>query len=196
MSTPMRSAMRPLVRPVMQAPMRAPTRALALALAIAAGPAAAELKGVAAGHFESTHRAEVSATPARVYEVFAQLPTWWDPRHSWSGDARHMTLEAREGGCWCERWGDSASVQHARVLQAIPGRGIVMDAALGPLLSLPARGVFLLALGRSGDKTVLRMSYRVSGAPELALDQLAPAVDRVLAEQFARLTSMVETGKP
>lgn len=176
--------------------MQASTRALLLALSLAAGPAVAEVKGVSAGHFESTHRAEVSATPAHVYEVFAQLPTWWDPRHTWSGDTRHMTLEVREGGCWCERWGDGASVQHARVLQVIPGRLIVMDAALGPLLTLPARGVFMLVTSAVGDKTAFRMTYRVSGAPELALDKLAPAVDEVLATQFARLKSMIETGKP
>jgi len=168
----------------------------ALGTLVAAGPAFAELSGVSAAHFESTHRAEVAATPAQVYEVLVRLPAWWNPGHSFSGDTRNMSLEPSAGGCWCERWGDGASARHALVLQVIPGRLIVMEATLGPLLALPARGVLTLVTSRSDGKTAVRLSYRVSGAAELALDKLAPAVDDVLAQQFTRLKSMIETGRP
>lgn len=170
--------------------------ALALALAGAAGPAAAELKAVAPGHFETVHVAEVAATPARAYEVFTRLTDWWNPQHSWSGDIRQMRFEPWEGGCWCERWGEGASVRHATVLQAIPGRMIVMDAHLGPLLALPARGIFMLAITREGERTMVRLSYRVSGAPELALDKLATPVDRVIGEQFGRFRAALEAARP
>jgi uncharacterized protein YndB with AHSA1/START domain len=174
---------------------------LALLLGVCmAGPAAADLTGVSAGHFESSHRAEVAATPAQVYEVLAQLPRWWNPQHSWSGDTRNMSLELSAGGCWCERWqtsaGEGASARHATVLQVLPGRALVLEASLGPLLSLPARGVLTLATASTGGKTTVRLSYRVSGAPELALDKLAPAVDDVLGQQFARLRAMIESARP
>jgi uncharacterized protein YndB with AHSA1/START domain len=165
-------------------------------LAGLAGPARAEATAVSATHFESSHRAEVAATPAQVYEVLAQLPKWWSPQHSWSGDTRNMTLELSAGGCWCERWGDGASAQHGRVLQVVPGRLILIEATLGPLLALPARGVLTLVTSSNAGRTAVRVGYRVSGAPELALDRLAPAVDDVLGQQFARLKSMVESGRP
>lgn len=169
---------------------------LALLLAVLALPARADLSGVAPGHFEATQRTEVSATPAQAYAAMAQLPRWWNPRHSWSGDTANMTLELTAGGCWCERWGQGASARHATVLQVIPDRQILLEATLGPLLALPARGVLTLATGSADGKTVVRLAYRVSGAPELALDKLAPAVDGVLAEQLGRLRSLIETGRP
>jgi hypothetical protein len=42
---------------------------------------------------------------------------------------------------------------------------------------------------------VLTLAYRVNGASGSALDKDAHAVDRVLGEQFARFTRLVETGK-
>lgn len=171
-------------------------KAAAGTLLLAALQAGAEVTGVSASHFEATQRAEVAATPAQVYAVLAQLPRWWDPRHSWSGSAANMTLDLQAGGCWCERWGDGASAQHARVRQVIPGRMIVLDAQLGPMLTLPVSGVFTLITGERDGKTAVRLTYRVAGAPELGLDKIAPAVDQVLAIQFARLKTMIETGKP
>lgn len=170
--------------------------ACAFALAVAATSARAELSGVSPGHFESTHRAEVAATPAQVFAVLGQLPRWWSPRHSWSGDTANMSLELSAGGCWCERWGQGASARHGTVLQLIPGRLILMDASPGPLLALPARGVLTLVTSSTDGKTAVRLSYRVSGAAELGLDKLAPAVDAVLGEQFARLRAMIESGQP
>lgn len=176
--------------------LRTLLRLTALLPALAALPCAAEVLNVAPGHFEVRHRAEVAATPAAVYAVLAQLPRWWSPQHTWSGDARNLSLDLTAGGCWCERWGDGASAQHARVLQVLPGRQILMQATLGPLLNLPAVGVLTLVTSAQDGPTAVRLGYRVSGAPELALDKLAPAVDAVLGMQFARLKAMIETGEP
>lgn len=166
----------------------------AAALLMLSLPCAAETLQVSAGHFEVRHRAVVKATPAEVYAAMLQLPRWWHPQHTWSRDARNLSLDPVAGGCWCERWGDGASAQHARVLQVQPGRMILLQAALGPLQLLPAQGLFTMITAEQDGQTVMRLSYRVSGAPELALDRLAPAVDEVLATQFARLKALVETG--
>jgi len=166
------------------------------ALVVAAAPAGAEVVAASAGHFEVTHRAEVGATPAQVYAVLVQLPRWWNPRHSWSGDSANMSLDMQAGGCWCERWGEGASAQHARVRQVIPGRSILMEATLGPLIGLPVSDLFTMVTSQKDGQTAVRLSYRVASAPEIGLDQIAPAVDSVLGEQFARLKSMIETGRP
>jgi hypothetical protein len=64
------------------------------------------------------------------------------------------------------------------------------------LQSKAVTGVLTFQLARDGNTTVLTLTYRVNGASASALDKDAPAVDRVLGEQFARLTRLVETGKP
>lgn len=166
------------------------------ALIVAAAPARAEVVASSAGHFEVTHRAQVADTPAQVYAVLAQLPKWWSPQHSWSGDSANMSLDLQAGGCWCERWGDGASAQHARVRQVIPGRLVLMEATLGPLIGLPVSGLFTMVTSQKDGKTAVRLSYRVTSAPEVGLDQIAPAVDRVLGDQFSRLKTMIETGRP
>ena len=166
----------------------------AAALLIMSLPCAAETLQVSATHFEVRHRAVVKATPAEVYSAMTQLSRWWHPQHTWSGDARNLSLEPVAGGCWCERWGDGASAQHARVLQVQPGRMIVLQAALGPLQSLPAQGVFTMITATQDGQTAMRLSYRVGGPPELALDKLAPAVDEVIGVQFTRLKALIETG--
>ena len=43
-------------------------------------------------------------------------------------------------------------------------------------------------------KTLVRLTYRVAGAPDAGLDKLAPAVDQVLADQFQRLLKAVAAG--
>lgn len=165
-------------------------------LALVCGPTVAEMTAVSPAHLEVVHRAEVAATPAQVYAVLSQLPRWWNPQHSWSGDAANMSLDLQAGGCWCERWGDGASARHARVLQVIPGRLVLMEATLGPLIGLPVQGRFTMITAEQDGRTVVRLSYRVASAPEVGLDKIAPAVDQVLGEQFTRLKAMIETGKP
>jgi len=71
-----------------------------------------------------------------------------------------------------------------------------IDTALGPLQSKAVMGVLTFQLVPDGNATMLTLTYRVNGASGSALDKDAPAVDRVLGEQFARLTRLVETGKP
>lgn len=175
--------------------MRRAAAALSLA-AGAFGPAGAAVETATPDHFAVVHAAEVGRPGAEVYALLAQPGRWWSPKHTWSGDASNLALDPVAGGCWCERWGAGASAQHARVLKVLPGRQIVLQAALGPLLSMPVQGVLTLSADEKDGRTTLRIAYEVGGPAALKLDQIAPAVDRVLGEQFARLKSTLETGKP
>lgn len=167
-----------------------------LAAVLTASAAHAETGSVTANGFTSTHRDEVKAGPDQVWKAIAELPRWWSDQHTWSGKASNMTLEPRAGGCWCENWDGGQSVQHGQVLLAQPGRVIRLAAALGPLQELPVQGVLTIVTGVQEGKTVLRMSYRVGGPPDIGLDKLAPVVDQVIGQQFRRLKSLVETGRP
>ncbi|HRI18008.1 MAG TPA: SRPBCC domain-containing protein [Burkholderiaceae bacterium] len=169
----------------------------AVAACLLAGAVAhAETSDVSASGFTITYAMVVDADPQKVYQAFMQLPKWWNSAHSWSGQASNMSLDAQAGGCWCERWGDGASAMHGRVLLALPGSALRLQAWLGPLQEIPNAGVLAFGTARRDGATRLRVTYRVAGAPEANLDKLAPAVDGVIGEQVKRLKAFIETGKP
>jgi uncharacterized protein YndB with AHSA1/START domain len=166
--------------------------ALALCTAL---PAAAEVTTLSATGFTSNFRAEVAAPQAAVWRAITQLPQWWSDAHTWSGKAANMSLELHAGACWCERWGEGSSVQHGQVVWVQPGQVLRLAAALGPLQELGASGVFTFITSTKEGQTAVRMTYRVSGAPEAGLEKLAPLVDQVLAEQWQRLLAHVARGQ-
>jgi len=159
-------------------------------------PAWAATGNVTPQGFISIFRDEVNATPAQAWQAIVQLPRWWSSEHTYSGQASNLSLDAQAGGCWCERWGDGNSVQHGQVVLLQPGRTLRLFANLGPLQELPVNGVLTLTIATQETKTILRMTYRVGSPPDVGLDKLAPVVDQVIGQQFKRLKSLAETGKP
>ena len=175
--------------------MAYPLRILLCLLLAAAAPAAhAEIKAAASDGFLIVHSARIDAGPARIYALLPAIGRWWSSSHTYSGDAANLTLDPQAGGCFCERWKDGA-VAHGRVILAMRDQLLRIDTALGPLQSKAVTGVLTFQLVPDGKATVLTLTYRVNGASGSALDKDAPAVDRVLGEQFARFTRLVETGK-
>jgi uncharacterized protein YndB with AHSA1/START domain len=165
-------------------------------LAALAAPAWATTGNVTPNGFTSIHRDEVKVRPAELWQAITQLPRWWSGDHTYSGQASNLSFDAQAGGCWCERWGDGNSVQHGQVVLVEPGRTLRVVANLGPLQQLPVNGVLTFTIAMQETKTILRLTYRVSGPPDAGLDKLAPAVDQVIAQQFKRLKSLAETGRP
>ena len=166
------------------------------ALLLASAWAHGEAINVSATGFTSQHREEVKASSDDVWKALVQLPRWWNSSHTYSGQASNLSLDAQAGGCWCERWGDGQSVQHGTVVLAMPGRVLRVLGNLGPLQDLPVQGVLTFAITTQDGKTTLRMTYRVAGPADAGLEKLAPVVDRVIGEQYKRLKTMAETGKP
>jgi len=111
--------------------------------------------------------------------------------HTWSGDAAHLSLDARAGGCFCEAW-DGGSAEHGRVVMAQPGRLLRFVGALGPLQESAVSAVLTVTLEAAGSGTRATVTYRVSGDAGHGLETLAPVVDTVIGQQFggfARLAS-------
>ena len=167
----------------------------ALAL-IPCGVARAEAINVGPTGFTSQFRDEFKASADDVWKALVLLPRWWSPQHTYSGQAANLSLDAQAGGCWCERWADGQSVQHGTVVLALPGRVLRVLGNLGPLQDLPVQGVLTFAIGAQDGKTALRMTYRVAGPADAGLEKLAPLVDRVMGEQYKRLKSVIENGRP
>ncbi len=173
-----------------------------IGLVLATPAARADTTAVSGSGFTSSFRAEIKIAPGQAWATIVQLPRWWNPSHTYSGDASNLSLDAQAGGCLCERWRDAAgarhSVQHAQVVLAQEGRVLRLNGALGPLQDMAAVGVLTIVsatgTGAEAGRHFLRMTYRVAGGAEAGLDKLAPAVDGVIGEQFKRLKSMIETG--
>jgi len=175
--------------------MAYPLRTLLWLLLASAAIAHAEIKAAANDGFLIVHSGRVDAAPARIYALLPAIGRWWSSSHTYSGNAANLALEAEAGGCFCERWKDGA-VAHGRVILALRDQLLRIDTALGPLQSKAVTGVLSFQLAPDGNATLLTLAYRVNGASGSALDKDAPAVDRVLGEQFARLVRLAETGKP
>lgn len=138
-----------------------------------------------------------AASPEPAWRALLRIGAWWDSAHTYSGDARNMQLEQRAGGCWCERWGRNQSVEHGRVVMLLEqdgARTLRILGGLGPLQESGASAVLTLTVSPHPDGAKIGLTYRVAGDGEFGLDQAAPAVDRVLAEQMARLARYAATG--
>jgi uncharacterized protein YndB with AHSA1/START domain len=160
-----------------------------------AATASAETSGVSPAGFVVTHRLEVKAPPARVFEAIGRIDRWWTDEHTYSGQAANLRLDLAAGGCFCERWPEG-SIVHAQVIYVANGKLVRMQGGLGPLQPLAVNGVYTLAVAQVEGRTVLTSTYRVAGTADAALDQWAPKVDEVLGEQARRLVAYVESGRP
>ncbi len=158
----------------------------AVALGAASLANAAVTNATPAG-FVVTYKGEVKSEPAGVYAAIAQPAMWWSKEHTYSGNAINMSLEMRAGGCFCERWNRN-SVEHARVVYVEADRTVRLQGSLGPLQEMALTGILTFTIAPTGGTSTLTITYRVRGTPDAALDKLAPAVDRVIGEQFSRLS--------
>lgn len=136
---------------------------------------------------------DVAADPIAVYALLQQPGRWWNSDHSYSGDARNMTLDARIGGCFCETLPAkdglfAGTVEHARVIYAAPARTLRLVGSLGPLQAEAVTGTLTFALKPLGTGgTRIDMTYIVGGYVRGGADKLARAVDMVLGQQLQGL---------
>lgn len=122
---------------------------------------------------------------ARLVDV----ASWWASSHTYSGDAKSLSLDAKAGGCWCEIW-SGGEVEHGRVIAVMPKQMLRVEGAFGPLQDLGATGAMTFTLAdAAAGKTRLTLDYKVTGASTSGLDKLAGAVDEVLAEQVKRFAA-------
>jgi len=165
-----------------------------LCLAAAANAAVVE---TGASGFLSTHEVTVSASPADAYKALvAEVGRWWNPVHTYSGDAANLSIDARPGGCFCERLPNGGGVQHLSVAYTSPGQVLRLTGALGPLQDSGVAGSMTWKFTPGPVATRIELSYSVGGYLHGGFEKMAPAVDFVVGEQLNRLRTFIETGKP
>jgi hypothetical protein len=173
--------------------MRRP--ALLLAIAVTSTSALADVVEAAPNGFLVRFESTVNATPEKAYAAVTEVGNWWNMEHSYSGDGKMMTLDARAGGCFCEKL-PGGSVEHMRVVFALPGNTLRMVGALGPLQARGVAGSMTWRFVASAGGTKVEMTYMVGGFMPGGLDKVAGPVDGMLGDTFARAKRYIETGKP
>ncbi len=159
------------------------------------GVARAEVADVSPQGFEIRHSVEIAAPAAKVWEALVRPGRWWNSEHSWSGDSRNLTLDARPGGCWCEAL-PGGGARHMTVVYVAPDKEMRLEGGLGPFQFTGASGHMVWALAEKDGKTTLTWTYDVGGYVKGGIDKLAAPVDGVLGQQIGRFKRYVETGKP
>jgi hypothetical protein len=169
----------------------------ALALAAAGGGAQAAVMEAAANGFRMRQAVEVRATPARAWKALLDVGAWWDPEHTYSAAAGNLRIDARAGGCFCERLKGQGAVEHARVVYVAPPEVLRMSGALGPLQRSGVAGSLSFTLQALAEgRTRITLEYIVGGFTPGGLESLAPSVDQVLTWQLDRLRNYVDSGRP
>ena len=169
--------------------LRIGTLALAQALAlIAAGSLQAEVTHSSDEGFTARHTLATTAAPLAVYSTLTDhIDQWWNPAHSWSGDASNLYISVANGGCFCEHLPDGGYVEHLHIIYLAPGSEIRFSGALGPLQTMAVDGRMLWKIDATEGGSQITFTYHVFGHPEGGLAQIAPAVDAVIGEQLQRL---------
>ena len=171
-------------------------RALILLACLCAADGASAAVQVSATGFLVKHAVVIGASEQRVYSALLRdIGKWWDPLHTYSGKSSNLSIDARPGGCFCERLAGGAGVAHMTVVNLQPFKLVRLTGALGPLQGSGLTGSLTWTLASAGDGTKLEMTYSVGGYMEGGFDTIAPAVDEVLGGQLKRLKAFVETAK-
>jgi hypothetical protein len=167
-------------------------------LAATASPAFADVKAASETGFNVIHIASVQATPDEIWKRLLAPKDYWNKSHSWSGSTAGFYIDAQANGCFCELFQETdangkvktvGSVEHMRVIFAQPGKVLRMQGALGPLQSEAVIGTLTVAMepAKQDGSTRISFSYVVGGYMRYKVAEIAPAVDKVLGEQFKNM---------
>lgn len=164
------------------------------AMAVAASPAFAEVTDAGAAGFALRHTVEIAqGDAADAFAAFTEIGAWWDPAHTYTGDAGRLSLDLSPGGCWCEQLFEGGFVEHMRLVYAVPGGLLRFSGGLGPLQAMGAGGAMTIAFdAREGGGARVTLTYIVSGYAPGGLQGMAGPVDAVLGQAMARLAAYAQ----
>jgi len=170
-----------------------------------AAPASAEVVSSSEAGFVIRLSAEVAANADDTWRTLVTPAQWWNKAHTFSGDAANLYIDSQATGCFCEKLPPAkdapagrrgGSVEHMRVIHVDPGKVLRMTGALGPLQSEALDGTMTITLKPVGGKTRILWEYVVGGYMRFKPDEIAPAVNKVLAEQLDGLAAKLGRSAP
>src|SRR5215470_2926730 len=156
-----------------------------LALVVLSGTTAQSAPQVTQNGFLVKFDVSINAPAARVYEALVgQVGSWWNPEHTYSHDAKNLSIDARPEGCFCEKLPNGGGIEHLRVVYVAPPQVVRFSGALGPLQASGVTGSMTWKLIGIDGNTRLEFSYSVGGFIQGGFEKIAPAVENMLNEQL------------
>lgn len=166
-------------------------------LALAPASATPEVLDSSANGFTVKATIYIKAVPADVYRrLIHNVGDWWNPRHTFSGDAHNLSIEEKVPGCFCEKLPDGGGVRHMEIINLAPGKSITMSGAIGPMQTLAATGTMRIELTPTHEGAKLDVTYAIAGYFAKGMNTWSAISDTVVTEQFTRLKNLIETGDP
>ena len=175
--------------------MHAPLLSL-LPLALAAIPAHAEVVQQSESGFIVREIAEVPTDNWASWAALTAPAKWWNPEHTWSGNAENLYIDSQATGCFCElmpvpegapEGTRRGSVEHMHIIMSAPGTLLRMSGALGPMQGEAVKGVLTITFKKAPKGTQIVWEYVIGGYMRFKPEQLSKAVDGVMGEQLGRL---------
>jgi len=168
----------------------------ATALVVLAGASGQSAPQITSTGFLVKLEANINAPAAKVYEaLIGQIGLWWNPDHTYSHDAKNLSIDPRPGGCFCEKLPNGGGVEHLRVVYIAAPQLVRFAGTLGPLQASGLAGSMTWKL-TGAENTRVQLSYSVGGFIDGGFEKIAPAVESMLSDQLDRLKQFAETGKP
>jgi len=170
-------------------------------LSLASTPAAAEVVAQSEAGFVTRAAATVKADAAATWQALVAPAGWWNGEHTYSGDPKNLYIDAQATGCFCEKLPPAkdapagarpGSIEHMHVIYAGPPRVLRMKGGLGPLQSEALDATLTITLKTVPEGTRILWEYVVGGYMRQKPAEIAPLVDKVLAEQLSRLAAKLE----
>ena len=162
--------------------------ALLVCTSLLAAPGQAEVVSTSGNHFALRHEGITALTGEEAWQRLVRPASWWDARHTYSGDAANLSLDLDVGGLWREDW-DGGSVAHGRILFIDEGRALRLEAPFGPLQGIGAYVVWTITLEAVDEGTRIVFEESAIGPPVTDYEELARAVDFVKSEAMRALTA-------
>ena len=156
-----------------------------------AGLCGAEVVEKNANGFLIKHVVTVPVNAVKVYETIVDVGSWWESSHTFSGNARNLTITAKAGGCFCETLPSGGSVQHLAVVYAAPGKLLRMTGALGPMQGSGIAGALTFELKPVGTQTEITLTYSAGGYMQGGIQNIAEPANQMLAAQIASLAKLL-----
>lgn len=179
--------------------MRVATTVVAIAtVAIIAQNAVekSEVTEVAANGFQIRMTIPCKAKPEIVYDSFVNhVGEWWDAAHTYTQDAKNLSVEAKPHGGFIEKLPDGGFVRHFEIVYLAPNKTIRLEGGMGPLQEQGIAGSMTINFKPVDAGTNIELTYNVGGfmpGGEAKMKQWSTPVKMVITQQMHRLRDFAQ----
>ena len=139
--------------------------------------------------FTIENTATVAADARTVWDALVNhVDDWWPKDHSWFGKDGKFSIDARAGGCFCEKAGERSAL-HMTVGYVDPEHVLRLLGGLGPLAGMGLSGTLDWTLDSIPGGTKITLHYVAGGYTTTDLKKFVQIVDQVQGVQLTGLAT-------